>query len=345
MNGQQRLLIAVLITAVAALTPWRPVAAVAALATLVQAWSLAGIEPQSLLRSRLVVGPWPRWLLVTMALLALLVFLQLSGLPQPLGRDFQVFLEQRQTLISDLAQISLAVLALVVTLRQFSVERVIIKELNLITQAQLVDNFIQGISEMVSDGDGFLEDWPLERMLAEGRLAALIGAADPAARARVLRFLSNAQLLTPLRRDQRVGRPMLDGEGLYLHDRVHGVPVVMLRQVLVGVDLAGTDLSGVDFNGADLTRADLRGALLCGANLAAANLSGAMLDGADLEGVRLFSGEAATATPARQGQAFDPETGEGSGAILSRTSLAGVRNLDPAARAYVHRWQSGDFKA
>ncbi|MEB3331831.1 MAG: hypothetical protein VKI83_05010 [Synechococcaceae cyanobacterium] len=129
-------------------------------------------------------------------------------------------------------------LALVITFRQFAIERVIIKEFNLITQAQLVDSFIQGVSDMISDGDGFLEDWPLERMLLVGRLSAMFGAVDAAARARVLRFLSHANLLAPLQRDQRVGRPMLDGKGMYVIDRADGTPVVMLRQLLAGATSA-----------------------------------------------------------------------------------------------------------
>lgn len=185
----------------------------------------------------------------------------------------------------------------------------------------------------------------LERMLAEGRLSALIGGVDGTGCARVLRFLSHASLLTPLQRDQRVGRPILDGQGGYLCDRLNGVPVVQLRQLLVGVNLAHTDLTGVDFNGADLTAADLRGADLRGANLAAANLTAANLEGANLEGVILFHGDGSAVTPAGIDPWPDHASGRGTGAVLSRTRLTGVRHLSPEARAYCNRWSGGDFRA
>ena len=342
-TAQHRLLLAALIAVVSLGLNWPLAAAAAALATLVQAILLLNLNGLAALRAWLQ-QPWlPRWLVVLLALAAVVVLLS-SGVGPGWLQLLPRWLESQQALLSDLAQIAIASLALVVTLRQFSIERVIIKELNLITQAQLVDNFIQGISEMVSDGDGFLEDWPLERMLAEGRLSALIGGVDGTGCARVLRFLSHASLLTPLQRDQRVGRPMLDGQGGYLLDRLNGVPVVQLRQLLVGVNLAYTDLSGVDFNGADLTGADLRGADLRGANLAAANLTGANLEGANLQGAILFHGSGEAVSPVGLASCLDLGTGLGTGAVLCRTRLAGARHLSPEARAYCNRWIGGEFR-
>ena len=345
LTAQQRLLMAALATAALTLLQWHLAAAAFALVTMVQAWLLVGDELWSGLRRRSAQLRLPSWLVVLLFALALVVLLASSSLVRQWGTGLIQLLVSNETLLSDLSQLAIAVLALVITFRQFAIERVIIKELNLITQAQLVDSFIQGVSEMISDGDGFLEDWPLERMLLEGRLSAMFGAVDAAARARVLRFLSHANLLAPLQRDQRVGRPMLDGKGLYVIDRAAGTPVVLLRQVLVGVDLAETDLAGVDFNGADLSGADLRGANLRGANLAGANLSGANLDGANLEAVSLFLGSGEAATPAAEGVAPDLLTGRSTGAILKRTRFNGVRQLSPENRAYVSRWSGGEFQA
>lgn len=327
-----------------ALLQWPLAASACALATMVQAWLLVGDDILAALRRSLTALRLPRWLVVLLFGLALVVLLASSSLGHGWAATTLQLLRNQQTLISDLSQIAIALLALVVTLRQFSIERVIIKELNLITMAQLVDNFIQGVSEMISDGDGFLEDWPLERMLAEGRLAAMFGAVDATARARVLRFLSHANLLAPLQRDQRVGRPMLDGQGLYVIDRLNGIPVVQLRQVLVGADLAQTDLAGVDFNGADLSGADLRGANLRGANLACANLTGANLEGADLDGVIFYWGSGDAVSPAEPVQPIDLEHGRATGAILYRTRLGAIKNVSPQNRAYINRWSSGDFQ-
>jgi|LauGreDrversion4_2_1035121.scaffolds.fasta_scaffold24623_3 uncharacterized protein YjbI with pentapeptide repeats len=344
MTSQHRLLLAALVTLLLGLCHWWFAAAFTALLLVAQAAMLLGSDwfaarYQGLQQLRL-----PRWLLVAVLVIGLLAFLVFAGA----GLKWRVPLVQlvlsQQALISDLSQIAIALLALVVTLRQFSVERVIIKELNLITQAQLVDNFIQGISEMISDGDGFLEDWPLERMLTEGRLSALFGSVDGTARARVLRFLSHANLLTPLKRDHRVGRPILDGEGTYVVDRLSGIPVVMLRQVLVGADLSRTDLTGVDFNGADLSGADLRWANLREANLSGVNLTGANLDGANLDGARFFYGSGAEVSPASSLEEADLQTGRASGAILTRTRLSGAQHLSAEVRSYANRWLGSEFR-
>jgi len=343
MTSQHRLLLAGLLTLVLGLCQWWFAASFAALLTIAQAAILLGPDwftssYQGFQQLRL-----PRWLVVAILVIGSLAFLLFGftafGWHVPLA---QLVLAQ-QALISDLSQIAIALLALVITFRQFSVERVIIKELNLITQAQLVDNFIQGISEMISDGDGFLEDWPLERMLTEGRLSALFGSIDGRARAMVLQFLSHANLLTPLKRDHRVGRPILDGEGNYVVDRLDGVPVVMLRQVLMGTDLSHTDLTGVDFNGADLSGADLRGANLSGANLSGTNLTGANLDGANLDETRFFYGSGAEVSPVTELEKADLVTGRSSGAILARIRLSSARHLSGELRIYVNRWLSGEF--
>jgi uncharacterized protein YjbI with pentapeptide repeats len=154
----------------------------------------------------------------------------------------------------------------------------------------------------------------------------------------VLRFLSHARLLTPLRRDRRLGRPILDGQGSYEEDRLEGVPVIQLQLILKGVDLSGTDLRGVDFNGADLRGCDLAGCDLSGANLARTNLAGANLEQARLEGTRFFYGRAQTATPMHPGEPADLRIGSGSGAVVENANFSGVQRLDPQTHHYLASW-------
>ncbi|MEB3256402.1 MAG: pentapeptide repeat-containing protein [Synechococcaceae cyanobacterium] len=247
--------------------------------------------------------------------------------------------------IGAFGQILVALVALFIAWRQVMVDMRLTTQQNRITEAQTIDSFIHGISEMIIDEEGMLEDWPLERMLAEGRLAAVLSSIEPEGKAKVLRFLSHARLLTPLRRDHRLGRAILDGEGNYEEDRFDGVPVIRLQQILRGADLAGCDLRGVDFNGADLRGADLSGADLREAILAGANLGGANLSGARLEGARFFWGRAQTASPQRPGLRPDPRTGASSGAVVENVNLSGVRQLDPQAHFYLASWSGSRSRA
>jgi uncharacterized protein YjbI with pentapeptide repeats len=240
--------------------------------------------------------------------------------------------------IGAIGQILVALVALMIAWRQVMVDQRLTTQQNRITQAQTIDSFIHGISELISDEEGLLEDWPLERMLAEGRLAAVLSSIDGDGKARILRFLSHARLLTPLRRDQRLGRAILDGEGSYEEDRQRGVPVIRLQNMLRGADLAGSDLRAIDFNGADLSGADLSGADLAEANLSCVNLAGANLQGANLQGTRFFYGEALEATPPQPHQPPDHAGGAGTGALVENVNLSGVRQLDPASRTYLAAW-------
>jgi hypothetical protein len=247
--------------------------------------------------------------------------------------------------IGAFGQILVATVALLIAWRQVMVDMRLTTQQNRITEAQTIDSFIHGISELIVDDEGLLEDWPLERMLAEGRLAAVLGSIESEGKARVLRFLSGARLLTPLRRDQRLGRAILDGEGNYEEDRRHGVPVIRLHQMLTGVDLSGCDLRGIEFNGADLRGCDLSNTDLREANLAGAHLGGANLEGALLEGTRFFWGRPQTASPAQPGQPPNLLTGAGSGAIVENANLSGVRQLDPQAHLYLASWSGPRSRA
>jgi len=240
--------------------------------------------------------------------------------------------------IGALGQILVALVALAIAWRQVMVDQRLTTQQNRITQAQTIDSFIHGISEMIIDEEGLLEDWPLERMLAEGRLAAVLSSIDREGQARILRFLAHARLLTPLRRDHRLGRAILDGEGNYEEDRLNGVPVIRLNRMLKGMDLSETDLRGVDFNGADLRGTSFVGADLREANFAGANLGGANFEGARLDGARFFYGRPNSATPLGAIGPVDHESGNGTGAIVENANFTGARHLDPQAHHYIASW-------
>ena len=247
--------------------------------------------------------------------------------------------------IGAVGQIRVALVALAIAWRQVMVDQRLTGQQNRITQAQTIDSFIHGISELISDEEGLLEDWPLERMLAEGRLAAVLGSVDRDGKARILRFLSHARLLTPLRRDHRLGRAILDGEGGYEEDRRNGIPVIRLNAMLKGVDLSETDLRTVDFNGADLRGTDFSGADLSEANLASTNLGGANLERTRLENTRFFYGRPQTASPAGGSATADHGTGNGTGAIVENLNLSGARWLDAQAHFYLASWSGNRSRA
>ncbi len=302
------------------------------------------LPPLWLLLVRHLEDPPTVRLVATLALVLALLSIPLAlGWFDPLlaiyrNGDWEAIGAFGEGVIGAVGSILVALVALMIAWRQVMVDQRLTTQQNRITQAQTIDSFIHGISELISDEEGLLEDWPLERMLAEGRLAAVLSSIDGDGKARILRFLSHARLLTPLRRDQRLGRAILDGEGSYEEDRPKGVPVIRLQSMLRGADLAGTDLRSIDFNGADLSGADLSGADLAEANLAAVNLVGANLQGSCLQATRFFYGDALVATPHQAQIEPDHTAGVGTGARVENVNLSGVRQLDPGNRAYLAAW-------
>ena len=178
-----------------------------------------------------------------------------------------------------IGQIFIAILALYVAWRQFIISRDLTTQQNLITQQQTIDAYFQGISELVLDDEGLLEDWPQERIIAEARTAAILGSIDGEGKAKVLRFLSRSKLLTPLARDQRLGRPILDGSGGYAEDRLNGTRVIDLGVMLAAGNLSGSDLRWVDLSGINLIRSDLSQCDLVRTDLARTVLCDASLSG------------------------------------------------------------------
>ena len=242
-------------------------------------------------------------------------------------------------------QILIAVLALALAWRQYIISRdltiqqnALTVQQNLITQQQTIDTYFQGISDLVLDGEGLLEDWPQERLLAEGRTAAILGSIDANGKAKIIRFLSRSKLLTPLLRDSRLGRAIFDGNGSYAEDRATGVRVINLGIMLAGADLSYSDLRWTDLSDANLIRADLRGCDLVRANLSRTILQEADLTGADIKGVRLFYGEVEQASPRSRTSPPDYRTGAYTGAVVENVDFSEVKEMSESQRQYCCAW-------
>lgn len=240
--------------------------------------------------------------------------------------------------VGALGQIMIALLAVYVAWAQYVISKDLTLQQNRITQQQTIDTYFQGISDLVLNGEGMLEDWPQERSIAEGRTAAILSSVDEVGKAKILRFLSQSKLLTPIMRDSRLGRPMLDGSGGYAEDRPYGVRVIDLGVMLAGAKLSGQDLRWTDLSEANMVRADLSWCDLVKANLSRTVLYDANLKGADLKGTRLFYGSAQTASPRSRSFLPDYETGAYTGVVLENANLMGVQNLTEEQRYYCCAW-------
>lgn len=279
------------------------------------------------------------WLTLTLSLIGLFVLLETPG-------QIQRWLQQANwdaigalgEVFGAAGQILIATLAAYIAWRQYVISKQLTTQQNTITQQQTIDAYFQGISELVLDPDGMLDDWPLERAIAEGRTSAILTGLDPMGKAKILRFLSTANLLTPLRRDDHLGRPILDGMGGYQKDRVNGIRVVNLRAILENADLQGTDLHGIDLSDVSLERANFSRADLSYAYLCRADLRGVSFRGADLYQTKLCDGSPDTATPMQPRQKPDLTTGQHSGALIEDADFSNVQNLSPAQRWYICAW-------
>ncbi|WP_310427121.1 pentapeptide repeat-containing protein [Chamaesiphon sp. VAR_48_metabat_135_sub] len=244
-----------------------------------------------------------------------------------------------------LGQTAIATLAAFVSWRQYIVSRDLTIEQNrlnlqqnIITQQQTIDNYFQGISDLVLDDDGFLEDWPQERAFAVGRTGALLGSVNAAGKARVIRFLSRSKLLTPLQRDRRLGRVILNGNGGYDEDRISGVRVINLGVMLAGTDISQTDLRWTDLSDANLIRTNLSECNLLKANLARTILYQADLNSADIKGTRFFYGDIELASPRVSDRSPNYITGEFSGAVIEDVDFTNVRRMSQEQREYCCAW-------
>jgi uncharacterized protein YjbI with pentapeptide repeats len=240
--------------------------------------------------------------------------------------------------IGALGQISIAILAVYVAWAQYVISKDLTIQQNRITQQQTIDAYFQGISDLTLHEEGLLEDWPQERAIAEGRTASILSSVDENGKAKILRFLSQSRLLTPLQRDNRLGRPMLDGSGGYAEDRPYGTRVVDLGVMLAGANLVEQDLRWTDLSDANMVRANLSHSDLVKANLARTVLYEANLAGADLKSTRLFYGKVETASPRSITKVPNYETGEYTGIVVEKANLSGVKRLSEEQRYYLCAW-------
>ncbi len=237
-----------------------------------------------------------------------------------------------------LGQILIAVLAVYIAWRQYVISKDLTIQQNIITQQQTIDSYFQGISDLVLDEEGLLEDWPQERAVAEGRTAAILSSIDASGKAKVLRFLSRSRLLSPIQRDRRLGRAILDGKGGYAEDRNYGVRVIDLGVMLAGADLSGTDLRWTDLSDINLIRANLRNCDLVKTNFARTILCAAVLAGSDMMGTRLFYGIVLTASPRTKADLPDYQTGAYTGAVVEDADFTNVQRLSEEQRYYCCAW-------
>ncbi|AKG21045.1 pentapeptide repeat-containing protein [Calothrix sp. 336/3] len=244
-----------------------------------------------------------------------------------------------------LGQILIAIIAVYVAWRQYVISKdltiqqnLLTVQQNIITQQQTIDSYFQGVSDLVLDEEGLLEDWPQERAIAEGRTAAILSSVDGNGKAKIIRFLSRSRLLTPLKRDQHLGRPILDGSGGYAEDRENGLRVIDLGVMLAGSDLGDTDLRWTDLSEANLVRANMQNCDLVKANLSRTILYNANLSGADLNGARFFYGRVETASPRDRTQPPNYQTGEQTGAVVENADFTGVKRMSEPTRCYCCAW-------
>lgn len=237
-----------------------------------------------------------------------------------------------------LGQILVALLAAYVAWRQYVISRDLTTQQNRITQQQTIDSYFQGISDLILGEDGLLEDWPPERAIAEGRTAAILVGLDAEGKAKVIRFLSSAKLLAPLKRDRRLGRAIFDGLGGYEEDIEFGVRIINLGSMLVGADLSCTDLRWTEFSDANLTSANFQACNLTRANLAGTVLQGADFTAANLSRTRFFYGEITTASPRDRVTPPNFSTGSQTGAIIEDADFTGVQALSDDQRYYCCAW-------
>jgi uncharacterized protein YjbI with pentapeptide repeats len=244
-----------------------------------------------------------------------------------------------------LGQIFIAVIAVYVAWRQYVISKdltiqqnLLTVQQNIITQQQTIDSYFQGVSDLVLDEEGLLEDWPQERAIAEGRTAAILSSVDGNGKAKIIRFLSRSKLLTPLKRDRHLGRAILDGSGGYAEDRISGLRVIDLGVMLAGADLSGTDLRWTDLSEANLVRANISSSDLVKAILSRAILYGADLSFTDLNGTRFFFGSAETASPRSRTTPPNYQTGEHTGAVVEDVNFTNAQRMSESTRYYCCAW-------
>lgn len=282
-------------------------------------------------------------------ILSLIALIRFSGLRPWLGNLFLRLnwdaVGALGEVIGAVGQIAIAILAVYVAWRQYVISKDLTIQQNRITQQQTIDAYFQGVSELVLDAEGLLEDWPQERTIAEGRTASILGSIDADGKAKVLRFLSQSRLLSPLKRDRLLGRAIFDGAGGYQEDRSHGIRVIDLGVMLSCADLSGTDLRWTDLSDANLIHTNLSGCDLVKTNFSRAILVDADLSNTDLMGVRLFYGTVKTATPRSKTEPPNFATGTSTGAVVEGALFTHAQRLSEENRIYCCAWGGSRTRA
>jgi uncharacterized protein YjbI with pentapeptide repeats len=160
------------------------------------------------------------------------------------------------------------------------------------------------------------------RRLARARTVVVLDALGPERQERVLRFLSEAELIQPTPADKQpvIALKYVNLENIELPHRI------LLRSVnLQQADLSGANLAHIDLRGTYLAGAHLEDANLEGAFLEGADLSGAFLEGADLSGAKLANVDLSNAEKLWKKGTDMWERGAGLGhADLSGANLSGA---------------------
>lgn len=293
--------------------------------------------------TQLVPNPWRAIVIAFVGLLTGIIgLLMLSGAnQQPGSRNIQINWDAIGAvgeIVGALGQILIAIIAVYVAWRQYVISKELTIQQNRITQQQTIDTYFQGVSDLALNEEGLLEDWPQERAIAEGRTAAILASVDSEGKAKIIRFLSQSRLLTPLMRDRHLGRPILDGDGGYAEDRIDGVRVIALGVMLAGSDLSGTDLRWTELSESNLVRADLQNCDLVKANLSRAILYEANLSRADINATRFFYGPVETASPRSRTKRPNYQTGEHTGAVVENANFSQVERISESQRYYICAW-------
>jgi uncharacterized protein YjbI with pentapeptide repeats len=276
---------------------------------------------------------------VSISLAIALAILLIFGTFTKLDDAFWVWFNSlRWDALGAVGQILIAILAVWVAWRQNEISEKLTGQQNSITQQQTIDTYFQGISDLILDAQGQMEDWPLERAIAQARTSALLGSSDADGRAKIIRFLSSANLLAPLKRDGLLGRAILDGAGGYVVDLEQGVRVINLGLMLAGKDISKSDLRYVDLTGANFIRTNFSGCNLTGANLGGAILCRANLRQTDLSKVNLFYGDISTASPRDREHFPNFATGQYTGAVVEEADFTSAQDLSPENRQYLCAW-------
>mgnify|MGYP005852188469 CR=1 FL=1 len=266
----------------------------------------------------------------------------LSPLDQPIYNWLQAQNWERIAILGSIlgatGQILIAILAVYVGWEQYIVSKALTIQSNTITEQQTIDTYFEGIAQLMLDEHGLLEDFPMERAIAEGRTAAILTSVNAEGKAKILRFLSRSGLVTPLRRDRRLGKAILDGRGGYAEERQNGLRVIDLGVILAGADLSGTDLRQTDLSDINMVRTRFDQCSLEQANLSRTILREASFRGADLFGVRLFYGSLQRATPRSRADIPNYKTGQFTGAVVEGADFTDVQRLSESQRHYCCQW-------